>query len=89
LSLSADEPRTQDVEVYLTLMHCRPKAERLAAFEDHVARMRTWEKKFRPLAGNGTLSTLDFLELQARRLQAEAWLAREKLKSDGGQARTL
>jgi hypothetical protein len=88
LSMSKDEPKTQNIEVYLSLAKCEPKAKRVAAFEDHLARMRHWENKFRPLVSSGKLSVLDYLHIQTNRLQAETWLARERLKFSGGPSRT-
>lgn len=83
LSLAQDEPKTQDIEVYFSLSPCTPKAQRTAAFADHLARMKYWEDKYRPLADTGRLAALDFLVIRDHRLQAEAWLVREQLKSDG------
>ena len=76
----ADGRRTTDPEVYLTRETGPPDPAAVAAFRTHRDRLKRWEDRFRPLARDGTLSELDFLELQARRIAAEAWLARERNK---------
>lgn len=81
LSMSEGEPRVEAPEVYLALPHVEPKPGRVAAFEAHWRRMRDWEERIRGLAATGRVSRLMFLEIQAHRLQAELWLAREKLKA--------
>jgi hypothetical protein len=78
LSLPEDQPRTADPEVYLSLSKSTPTPERTTAFQDHLDRMRQWESDLRPLYERGILSTLDFLEIQASRLEAEFWLTRER-----------
>ncbi|HWE36413.1 MAG TPA: hypothetical protein VG406_07550 [Isosphaeraceae bacterium] len=81
LSMSEGEPRVEDPEVYLALPHVEPKRDRVAAFEAHWRRMREWEERIRGLAAAGRVSRLMFMEIQAHRLQAELWLARERLKA--------
>ena len=80
LSMAEGETRVEDPEVYLSLTNIKPNPERTAAFRDHLARMRAWEERLRPLARSGVLSTLGFLEVESRRVQAELWLARERQK---------
>jgi hypothetical protein len=87
LSMSEGEPRVEDPEVYLALPHVEPKPARVAAFEAHWRRMREWEDRIRGLAASGRVSRLMFMEIQAHRLQAELWLAREKLKAAGENAK--
>ena len=81
LSMAEGEARVEDPEVYLGLSNIQPNPGRTAAFRDHLARMRAWEDRLRPLAKSGVLSTLGFLEVEPRRVQAELWLARERQKS--------
>ena len=81
LSMAEGEPRVEDPEVYLRLSNLKPNPERTAAFRDHLARMRAWEDRLRPLAQSGVLSTLGFLEVESRRVQAELWLARERQRN--------
>ena len=81
LSLANDEPRTESPEVYLTLPGIKPNPERLAAFEGFLQRMRRWEERLRQLVDRGAMSPLEYANVEERRLQAEAWVAREKLKS--------
>lgn len=69
--------RSGDPEVYLSTAKGPPDPPRVRAFQEHLNRMRAWEERFRPLASDRRLSALDFLELQARRIQAEGYLARE------------
>lgn len=77
LSFGPGERAFAEPEAYLSLAEGPPNPERARAFEDHLGRMRRWERRFRPLYEDGQFSALDFLEIQARRLQAEQWLARE------------
>jgi hypothetical protein len=78
LSLPESGPRAADPEVYLTLARSRPSPVRVAAFEEHLHRMRELESAMLPLKEQRLLSALDFLEVQAHRLEAELWLARER-----------
>lgn len=80
LSLNDADPRVADPEVYLAVSHANANPARLAAFAGHLKRMTYWEDVSRPLARSGTMSVLSFLEVQARRVEAELWLARERLK---------
>jgi hypothetical protein len=81
LSLAKEEPKTESPEVYLTLPGIKPNPERLAAFEGFFQRMKRWEERLRELVERGAMSPLDYANVEERRLQAEAWVAREKLKS--------
>jgi hypothetical protein len=78
LSMAKDEPRVEDPEVYLAVSKSRPSAERLAAFEAHWKRMKTWEDRLLPVARQSVLPEFDFMVVQSHRLQAELWLARER-----------
>ncbi len=69
-------PRTLEPEIALALAKGPLGPERIKALREHLARMRLWENRFRPLVRDGRLSALDFMEFQARRIVAEAWLAR-------------
>jgi hypothetical protein len=80
LSMSDDDPRVADPEVYLAVSHARPDPARTAAFEAHAKRMREWEDQMRPLYRSGVLAPIDFLDVQSYRLEAELWLARERIK---------
>lgn len=87
LSMGPDEIKVEDPEVYLAVAHSRPNRERLQAFEAHFNLMQKWEKKLRPLAENTLLAPLDFMEIQAHRLQAEVWLARERANAQANENR--
>lgn len=76
----AGAPRTVDPEVYLATARGAPDPGRVASFQAHLDRMRRWEQRFRPLFEDGRYSALNFLEIQARRIQAEQWLSREQNK---------
>ena len=78
LSMAEGEPRVENANAYLALKAVKPNPARIVAFEQHLARMRTWEDRLRPLAQKGVLSTLGFLSIESRRLEAEIWLARER-----------
>lgn len=52
----------------------------MKALKEFVDRMKYWENRFRPLAAERTITRLEFLELQSRRLMSEIWLAREMHK---------
>jgi hypothetical protein len=84
LSLNDDDPRVANPEVYLAISHAKPNPARLAAFSDHLKRMIWWEDLNRPLASKGTMSVLAFSDIQATRIEAELWLARERLRQQGG-----
>ncbi|QDV38909.1 hypothetical protein [Tautonia plasticadhaerens] len=88
LGLPEGGPRTLDPELYLANGLAPSTPERLASFEAHRDRMLRWEERFRPLARDRIVSPLAFAELQARRLEADAWLARERLRreAEGGGA---
>lgn len=73
-------PRTTDPEIYLSTATGPPNAERVKAFQEHLARMKQWERRFELQAEQRFTSQMDLLEIQARRLQAEAWLVREQNK---------
>lgn len=73
-------PRTVEPEIYLSTATGPPDPERVRAFQEHLTRMKSWEERFGHLSKKGYLSQLDLLEIQARRIQAEAWLAREMNK---------
>lgn len=81
LSLDDADPRVADPEVYLAVSHPKTNPARLAAFADHLKRMTWWEDVSSRLTRTGTMSVLTFLEVQARRVEAELWLARERLKT--------
>jgi hypothetical protein len=80
LSMGRDENRVEDPEVYLAVAKARPSRERMAAFQSHYDLMKAWEDRTRPLAEKTFMAPLDFLQIQEHRLQAELWLARERLK---------
>jgi len=80
LSLPEHEPKAGDPQVFLSLPGIEPDANRLAAFEAHLRRMKSWEEKLKGAAQRGAISVLDIKYAEFRRLQAEIWLAREKLK---------
>lgn len=82
MSMTEDETRVEDPEVYLALPNVKPNAKRLDAFRAHWERMKAWEDRIRPVVRAGALSKLGFLEYEFRRLQAELWLAREIEKSE-------
>ncbi|MDB5351855.1 MAG: hypothetical protein JWN86_3102 [Planctomycetota bacterium] len=69
--------RTSDPEIYLSWAKGPPDPRAVRAFSEHLARMKLWEDRFRPLARDRQFSALDFLEIQSRRIQAEGMLARE------------
>lgn len=75
-----DGTRTVDPELHLVLSDGPQDPARVEAFRSYRDRLRFWEERFRPLARDGTLSDLRFMELQARRMMAEGWLARELRK---------
>jgi hypothetical protein len=78
-----DGRRTADPELHLVLADGRRDQGRIDAFRDYLTRLEDWEARFRPLAVDGTISELRFLELQSRRILAEAWLSRELRKPEG------
>ena len=78
LSFPDREGRTQDVEVYLHAAKGAAVADRLAAFADHLARMKALENQYRPLFQQGNLSAFHFARIESARLQAEIWQAREE-----------
>jgi len=80
-SAKGDAPRTADPEVYLGTAAGPADPERLKAFQEHVARMKTWEARFERLDARKFLDRTDLLEIQFRRLQAEAWESRELNKA--------
>lgn len=80
LSMDGDNPRVADPEVFLAVSETRPNPSRLAAFEDHLKRMRVWEDIMRPLYRQEILPPIAFLDIQAHRLEAQLWLARERMK---------
>jgi hypothetical protein len=84
LGLPEGGPRTMDPELYLTTGLAPSTPGRLASFEEHRDRMLRWEERFRPLARDRIVSPLAFAELQSRRLEAETWLARERLRAAPG-----
>jgi hypothetical protein len=50
------------------------------AFREHLDRLKTWEERFQRLHARQIISRLEFLEFQVRRIEAEAFLARELKK---------
>ncbi|MEO6810251.1 MAG: hypothetical protein ABI353_14140 [Isosphaeraceae bacterium] len=80
LSLTDADPRVADPEVYLAVTHAKANPARFAAFTAHLKRMIWWEDLNRPLARKGTISVLAYSDVQAARIEAELWLARERLK---------
>lgn len=80
LSLRGNEPKAGDPQVFLSLPGIEPDANRLVAFEAHLRRMKSWEEKLKGAAQRGAISVLDIKYAEFRRLQAEIWLARERLK---------
>jgi hypothetical protein len=83
LSLGAGEAKTQDIELYLNQARGEPKPDRVAAFEEHVRRMKSLEDRYRPIYERGQFSTFDFAKVEFYRMQAETWLAREKGRAGG------
>jgi hypothetical protein len=81
LSMGKDEMKVEDPEVYLAVAKAHPDPKRLAAFQAHYDLMKFWENRVRPLAEKTIMARLDFYEIQKFRLQAELWLAREKMKT--------
>lgn len=82
LGLPEEGPRTLEPELYLVTDLAPSTPGRLASFEAHRDRMLRWEERFRPLARDRIVSPLAYAELQSRRLEADAWLARERLRLD-------
>lgn len=78
LTLAETEPKTEDVEVYLNQARGPAVAERVAAFEAHLERMKQNEKWYRPLYESTRMSAFDFARVEFNRLQAEVWLSRER-----------
>ncbi len=78
LTFRADEPRTQDVEVYLNRAKGPSDPARRAALEGHVARMKDLEARYRRLYETQQFSAFDFAQVEYSRMEAEVWLAREK-----------
>jgi hypothetical protein len=87
LSMADDEVKVADPEVYLAVAKARFSEERLGAFRDHLARMKVWEDRWRALMQKNYLSPFEFMEVQNHVLEAELWLARERLKEHAGQAK--
>lgn len=88
LSLPASAPKASDPEVFLSLPRIAPDPKRLAAFETHLRRMKIWEDRLHEVSRRGALSVLDLTSAEYRRLQAEIWLARERLKTNDQPAKT-
>lgn len=80
LSLPANGTRTADPEVYLASISAASTTERRAAFGDHLRRLKTWEERSEPLYRSGVMSALDYMDIMMRRVQAEQWVARDRLK---------
>lgn len=80
LSLEDDDPRVPDPEVYLGVLDAKPNRDRTLAFQAHRDRLLEWEQQMRPLYEKGILSPIDFMDIQSYRLEAELWLARERMK---------
>lgn len=72
--------RLMAAQVSLAATEPDPHASRLAAFGAHYNRMRGWEERLRPRVRSGQLSSLDFAEAEFYRIEAETWLANEKLE---------
>lgn len=72
--------RLMAAQVSLAATEPDPHASRLAAFEAHYNRMRGWEERLRPRVRSGQLSSLDFAEAEFYRLEAETWMANEKME---------
>jgi hypothetical protein len=81
LSMGDDELKVEDPEVYLAVPHARPSAARVRAFQDHLGRMKSWENRWRSLMERSYLSAFELMEAQHHVLEAELWLARERLKT--------
>ncbi|HEU5117473.1 MAG TPA: hypothetical protein VFT74_12585, partial [Isosphaeraceae bacterium] len=60
--------------------NAKPSRDRTIAFEAHRDRLLEWEQQMRPLYEQNILSPIDFMDIQSYRLEAELWLARERLK---------
>jgi hypothetical protein len=71
-------PRVQDIEFYLAQARGPARPAQVAAFEEHLGRMKALEARLRPLAERRIISPFDFAKLEYARLEAEIWLAREK-----------
>lgn len=80
LTLEDEDPRVPDPEVYLGVLDAKPSRERTLAFEAHRDRLLTWERSMRPYYERNILSAIDFMDIQSYRLEAELWLARERMK---------
>ena len=78
LSLADSDFKTQDIEVYLSRAKGPANADRVAAFEGYLRTMKGLEDIYRPLYDKGNYSTYDFAQIEAVRVQAEIWLAREQ-----------
>jgi len=78
LSLGDNEPKTQDVEVYLSQAHGPMVPGRVAFFEGHLDRMRLMEAWYRPMYEKTQMSAFDFTRVEFSRNQAEVWLSRER-----------
>jgi hypothetical protein len=85
LSLGPDDPRAEDVEVYLALAKGPANPERLTAFREHLERMKLIEQLYRPLYEKGQFSTFDFATVEYNRMQAEVWISREQGRDAGAQ----
>ncbi len=83
LSLGADDPKAEDVEVYLALARGPANPERVTAFREHLERMKLIEQLYRPLYEKGQFSTFDFATVEYNRMQAEVWLSREQGRDAG------
>lgn len=81
LSLRGNAPKASDPDVFLSIPGIGPDPQRLAAFDAHLRRMKNWEQRLNDVARRGAVSILDLTVAEWRRLQAETWLARERLKS--------
>ncbi len=80
LSMEDGDPRVPDPEVYLAVSKAKPSRDRTIAFEAHRDRLLEWEQQMRPLYEQNILAPIDFMDIQSYRLEAELWLARERLK---------
>lgn len=81
-SLQSGGPRFWNAETYLATATGKPVPDRVQALKEYVARMREWERRFARLTREGTMSRLEFLDIQFRRRFGEFLLAGELHKPE-------
>jgi len=72
--------RLLDAELVLATAGPEPRSGRITAYRDHFERMRWWEDRMRPLLASRKISSLDFMEPEFFRVEAETWLAMEEVR---------